>query len=117
MAFTALDHEQLSERFFSDGELIQEIATLSVAEIDRLGAELADAVAADDRSRLSRVAHELRGVLCNVAARPASELAHAVIETASARSSGEVAPLVGALRAESDRVVVELRQLGLGRVG
>lgn len=116
MASTALDHAELSERFFSDHELIEQIATMSIAEIDRLGAELAAAVVAADPARLARVAHELRGVLCNVAAGPASDLAHAVIERASTSAAAGVAPLVSALRAESQRVVGELRQLSLGPV-
>jgi two-component system, sensor histidine kinase and response regulator len=79
------DREAALTRVDGDLALLQELIRIFLDEFPRQLAEIREAIAAKDASRLSRAAHSLGGAVGNFGAEPAHEAALR-LEAASART-------------------------------
>jgi HPt (histidine-containing phosphotransfer) domain-containing protein len=99
------DREAALARVDGDLVLLQELVRIFLDDFPRQLAEIRQAIAARDASRLSRAAHSLGGAVANFGAEPAHEAARR-LEAISARTDMARAP---AAAAELEQALERLR--------
>jgi two-component system sensor histidine kinase/response regulator len=72
---TLVDFAELSGRVEGDNELLSEMVTIFREEFPRYQEELCKAIDSKDGTRIAEVAHTLKGMLANLSARRAADLA------------------------------------------
>lgn len=107
----AVNRALLDERLFSDVDLLRQIASLAVAEIQRIGSEIEVAVLDGDVRALATLAHELKGLFGNVSADGGWALAEALYQEAKSGSVTALGGPLSALQAEAKRVRSELEPI------
>ena len=108
---TAIRLEQFLERAGGDEYLMRELATMFLDDAERRLSALEDAIQREDWPTLTQGAHRIKGALGMLAAEPAYEAALA-LEAAARRGVGaELVPALATLRAQVERVLIDLGEI------
>jgi HPt (histidine-containing phosphotransfer) domain-containing protein len=91
-----------------DPDFIPRLVDLFVAHTRAQLAELRQAVAADDRSEIARLAHAMKGACNQVGAQRMAELLGSLVTSAREARGDVLSPLVEQLAEEQQRVSMEL---------
>jgi signal transduction histidine kinase/DNA-binding response OmpR family regulator len=106
-----LDRAELAARIGDDPETLREIVGLFLGEWPRALAGVRDAVARRDAVALTKVAHDLKGMVGTMAAGEAFATARQLEAAARAGDLAGAAGLVGELEARGERLLAELTAL------
>jgi PAS domain S-box-containing protein len=106
-----IDTPALLRRLGGDRALLARVVQLSRADCAKRMSELAEAAACQDRARLSREAHTLKGTLGNLCADGAYAAALRLEMLARDQSSADLAEALRGLTAEMDRLQPALAEL------
>jgi len=98
-----IDQRQLHERLGNDAPLIQQVLA-RFAETQRGAAADLDALAVTDRAAARARAHELKGMLGNIAATSLFETARALESALEQNDTRSAGPLIAALREDLPRL-------------
>jgi HPt (histidine-containing phosphotransfer) domain-containing protein len=93
------------------GEDYAQLATLYAADSPQRVATLREAVAADDRARVARLAHAFSGSCASIGATGLSDMCRDLESCAQATLSGELAEKLHAIETEYERICARLQSL------
>jgi CheY-like chemotaxis protein len=101
---------KLNELTDGDPEFTRELVETFIASSEQVLSEARAALAALDRTSLSRIAHKLKGASANIHAEPLRNLSHALEQQASSLDQPRLNELVAQLATELERARVFLNQ-------
>jgi PAS domain S-box-containing protein len=107
----ALDRHAVLEQLGGDGRLLRELIAVFLAESPRLCAEIADALAQRDASRLSRAAHTLKGAVSAFGAGEAVAAAEQLEQMGDRRDLTDAGEAVAHLEARMRSVKATLESM------
>jgi CheY-like chemotaxis protein len=101
---------KLNELTDGDPEFTRELVETFIASSEQVLSEARAALAALDRTNLSRIAHKLKGASANIHAEPLRNLSHTLEQQASSLDQPRLNELVAQLATELERAKVFLNQ-------
>ncbi len=105
----AFDREGMMAKLGGDAGLLSEVVSLFVEETPGMLADVREAVAGKDPSRVRFAAHALRGALLSVSAEPAAAVANRLEQLGAQGDLANAEQELSELEAELHRLTEELR--------